>query len=122
MCHSTTHFAIPFPCIHYYDVQLCNNLLYNVPLQELLSALRLAIDNDNQDRVVDAFLDRHPDVKPGLRGAPEIDWTDKVYTKMVLMNIAVCCVYRCTNTFTAMFICSQDVNIYTSVVVLISIV
>ena len=77
-----------------YIIVICNYVkdCNNRSLQELLSALRLAIDNDNQDRVVDAFLDRHPDVKPGLRGAPEIDWTDKVYTKMVLMNIAVCCV------------------------------
>ena len=71
-----------------YIIVICN-YLYQCSLQELLCALRLAIENDNQDRVVDAFLDRHPDVKPGLRGAPEIDWPDKVCTKM---NIAVCCV------------------------------
>jgi ankyrin repeat protein len=39
------------------------------------SALRLAMES-NQDKVVDAFLDRHPDLKPGLRGDEEIDWSD----------------------------------------------
>lgn len=46
-------------------------------LQEYRSALRLAIEF-KQYQVVDAFLDTHPDVKPGLRGPPELDSTDKV--------------------------------------------
>ena len=46
-------------------------------LQEYRSALRLAIEF-KQYPVVDAFLDTHPDVKPGLRGPPELDSTDKV--------------------------------------------
>ena len=48
------------------------------PLQEYRSALRLAIEY-KQEKVVDAFLDTHPDVKPGLCGPPELDSTDKVY-------------------------------------------
>ena len=47
------------------------------------SALRLAIDSGEQERVVDAFLDRHSDVKPGLQGDPEIDWRDEVSTSMI---------------------------------------
>jgi ankyrin repeat protein len=44
---------------------------------EYRSPLRLAIEFKLYP-VVDAFLDRHPDVKPGLRGHPELDSKDKV--------------------------------------------
>ena len=46
--------------------------------QACRSALRLAIDSREQEMVVDAFLDQHSDVKPGLRGDPEMDWRDEV--------------------------------------------
>ena len=48
-----------------------------VVLQEYRSPLRLAIEFKLYP-VVDAFLDRHPDVKPGLRGHLELDSKDKV--------------------------------------------
>ena len=48
-----------------------------VVLQEYSSPLRLAIEFKRYP-VVDAFLDRHPDVKPGLRGHLELDFKDKV--------------------------------------------
>jgi ankyrin repeat protein len=50
----------------------------NPHLQNLMctSALRLAIDSE-QDGVIDAFLERHPDVKAGLRGDPQLNSTDK---------------------------------------------
>ena len=41
------------------------------------SALRLAMQR-NQNKVVETFLNRHPTVKPGLCGHPELDFTDKV--------------------------------------------
>jgi ankyrin repeat protein len=43
---------------------------------EYRSALRLAIEFE-QDGVIDAFLERHPDVKAGLRGDPQLNSTDK---------------------------------------------
>ena len=59
-------------CYHFF----CQ-LILCVVIQEYRSPLRLAIEF-KQYPVVDAFLDRHPDVKPGLRGHPELDSKDKV--------------------------------------------
>ena len=36
------------------------------------------MENGYQEKVIDAFLGRHPDLKPGLRGDAEIDWMDQV--------------------------------------------